>query len=161
MYDVLDIYRYVINYSDSKLNGISNLKLQKVLYFIQAYYLVKIGRPCFPDKIEAWNFGPVIPRVYNEFKQYGAMAINYITRYIEYDKNNLWSAEYKLFNSNIIAKEDKNYIEFVVNMFSKYSATELVELTQNQMPWKEAYSKQDKEITISKIIEYFKDINIS
>ena len=154
MYDALDVSRYVINYSNSKLNGISNLKLQKILYFIQVYFLIKTKKPCFLDKIEAWNFGPVIPRVYNEFKQYGASNIHQITRYVEYSKDNIWTAKYRLFNPNIILKKDKEYIEFIINMFSNYSATELTELTHNQAPWKDAYLK-DKEITISKLIEYF------
>ena len=39
-YDVLEVCRHVINYSNEKEYGISNLKLQKVLYFIQSYFLI-------------------------------------------------------------------------------------------------------------------------
>lgn len=48
-YDVLDVSRYVIKYSNERDYGISNLKLQKVLYFIQAYFLTNTenGTPCF------------------------------------------------------------------------------------------------------------------
>ena len=49
--------------------GITNLKLQKVLYFVQAYYLAKLNRPLFPDNIEAWEYGPVIPSVYRKYKE--------------------------------------------------------------------------------------------
>ena len=62
MYNVLDICRYVIKYSNEKKYGVSNLKLQKLLYFIQAYFIIKNNdnAPCFKEKIEAWNFGPVV-----------------------------------------------------------------------------------------------------
>ena len=62
-YKVLDVCRHVINYSNEHDYGISNLKLQKVLYFIQAYFLTKKKdhTPCFDEKIEAWDFGPVVP----------------------------------------------------------------------------------------------------
>ena len=54
-YKVLDVCKYVIDYSNEKEYGISNLKLQKILYFIQAYFLIKQpSRCCFDDKIEAW-----------------------------------------------------------------------------------------------------------
>lgn len=46
-YDVLDISRYIISYSNKMDYGISNLKLQKVLYFVQAYFLIQTGHPCF------------------------------------------------------------------------------------------------------------------
>lgn len=48
-YDVLEVCRHVINYSNEKEYGISNLKLQKVLYFIQAYFLIDKTKnaPCF------------------------------------------------------------------------------------------------------------------
>lgn len=156
MYNVLDICRYVINYSNSNSNGISNLKLQKILYFIQAYFLSETKKPCFSDRIEAWNFGPVVPKAYHEFKQYGASNIPYITNYIEYSSNNLWSATSKTFNSDIILENDKKRINFVLDTFANYSATDLVDLTHNQAPWKEAYAHgQNTEITISEIRKYF------
>lgn len=57
MNNALDVARYVINYSNEKEYGISNLKLQKVLYFIQACYLISDLEqgPCFSERIEAWD----------------------------------------------------------------------------------------------------------
>lgn len=65
MYNVLDVCRYVINYSNDKDYDISNLKLQKLLYFIQAYFLINKNETCFNETIEAWDFGPVIPKAYS------------------------------------------------------------------------------------------------
>lgn len=57
MYSVLDVARYVVARSN-RAGAISNLKLQKVLYFIQAEFLVVQNMPCFAEQIEAWDFGP-------------------------------------------------------------------------------------------------------
>lgn len=76
-YDVLEVSRHIINYSNRMRYGVSNLKLQKLLYFVQAYFLAftESGAPCFKEKIEAWDFGPVVPNVYYYFCGYGAMKI--------------------------------------------------------------------------------------
>lgn len=70
-YDALEVSRHIINYSNDAGYGITALELQKLLYFVQAYFLIKKGKPCFRDDIEAWDFGPVVPSVYREYKRYG------------------------------------------------------------------------------------------
>ena len=57
IYDVLDVCRHIINYSEKEDYGVSNLKLQKLLYFVQAYFMLekKDHAPCFHEKIEAWD----------------------------------------------------------------------------------------------------------
>ena len=111
-YDVLEVCRHVINYSNEQDYGISNLKLQKVLYFIQAYFLIDKTKnaPCFDDKIEAWNFGPVVPTAYHEYKQYGSGDIPTIESYILFDTDDIWNTERVKFNDDVITDEDKNRI---------------------------------------------------
>ena len=82
MYDVCDLSRYIINYSNKKDYGISNLKLQKILYFIQAAFIVYKGKQCFNAPIEAWDFGPIVPIAYREFKMYGCADIPPITSFL-------------------------------------------------------------------------------
>lgn len=159
-YDVLDVSRYVINYSNDKEYGISNLKLQKILYFIQAYFLTNEpkGSACFNDKIEAWDFGPVVPRAYQEYKQYGSTNIPNMSSFIDFDDNNIWKSERKYFDSSVILMEHRNMINAVVDKFANYSATDLVTLTHKQAPWKNAYvPHMNNEITISAIREYFNE----
>ena len=76
-YKVLDVCRHVINYSNEHDYGISNLKLQKVLYFIQAYFLTKKKdhTPCFDEKIEAWDFGGGVHEGYQDSDQSGRADI--------------------------------------------------------------------------------------
>ena len=72
MYKAISVAKYIINYSNSIDSPISNLKLQKLLYYVQAAFLVEEGKKCFCDEIVAWAFGPVVPDVYTnilkEFK---------------------------------------------------------------------------------------------
>lgn len=144
-YKVLDVCQYVINYSNEKDYGISNLKLQKILYFIQAYFLIsKPSRCCFEDRIEAWDFGPVVPKAYRKYKQFGSSDI---PRVIDFENTN---------NDSYITNEDKNLINTVIDKFADFSATDLVGLTHNQSPWIDAYiPHMNREITPDAIKEYF------
>lgn len=158
-YKVLDVCRHIINYSNEHDYGISNLKLQKVLYFIQAYFLTKKKdhTPCFYEKIEAWDFGPVVPEAYLEYKQYGSEDIPTIKSFIMFDENNVWNSKRVKFEDTTISDDDKSLIDKVIDKFADYSATDLVSLTQKQSPWNDTYIPyQNKEITIGSISEYFK-----
>lgn len=141
-YDVLEVCRHVINYSNEQDYGISNLKLQKVLYLIQAYFLIDKTKnaSCFDDKIEAWDFGPVIPCAYNEYKQYANGNIPTIESYYLFDTDNIWNTKRVKYNDDVITDEDKNRINKVVDKFSGYSATDLVAITHRQSPWMDAYA---------------------
>lgn len=71
----LNIAKYTVNKCAEEGQPISNLHLQKILYFIQREFL-KNDRIAFSDRIEAWQFGPVVPDVYYHYCGFGAMRIN-------------------------------------------------------------------------------------
>lgn len=73
-YSALFISKYIINKCTRENCAISNLQLQKILYYIQRDFL-KNGSEAFPDDFEAWQFGPVIPAVYNQYCSFGGMPI--------------------------------------------------------------------------------------
>ena len=134
----VEVAEYIIGYANQKNYSISNLKLQKILYFTQAQFLVALGYPCFIDDIEAWDFGPVVRSVYNQYKRYG-------------------SANIYLGNMSLEAKMEvleKSNIKLVVDRCAKFSANQLVEITHNQDPWKNAY-KRDGIIYNDEIRSYF------
>lgn len=140
MYCALDIARYIICYAYEKGVTITNLKLQKLLYYAQAWYLVNFGTTLFEDKIEAWQFGPVVPNVYNEFKNFGRNPI-------ELPEDEC---------TNIISDENCiNYLDEFCEHFMKYSATDLVSMTHNEEPWKMAYLSDNKEIKPDVMKEYY------
>jgi len=157
MYDVLDIADYIINYSiKQKKQSVSNLKLQKLLYFIQGMFLINSDskEPCFSEKIEAWDFGPVITEAYREFKHNGALDIPYVERYLDSSKKGFVYKEYGYDN---IVEDDKEMIDYVVDLLNNFSASDLVKITHKQTPWIEAYIPgTNMEITNKSIYDYFK-----
>lgn len=160
MYHVLDVCRHVINYSNEKNYGISNLKLQKILYFIQAFFLINSpkGEACFPERIEAWDFGPVVPEAYHEYKQYGGGDIPTIDSYFVFDRKDPWSSEKLEYRDDQIRERDRRLMDEVVDRFADYAATDLVKLTHRQAPWKEAYvPNENQEITVKAIKDYFNE----
>lgn len=160
MYDVLDVCRYIINYSNEKGYGISNLKLQKILYFVQAHYLAFTPEhePCFADRIEAWDFGPVVPKAYYEYKQYGGNDIPTIKTYFKTDGSNIWDTYKVVYDENCIDCKDKKRINQIVDEFKDDSATDLVSLTHHQAPWRNAYIPfMNNDITNESIRRYFSE----
>lgn len=160
MYDVLDVSRYIINYCNEKGYPISNLKLQKLLYFVQAYFLVKLPEPCFEEEIVAWALGPVVVEAYKEFKEFGSNNIPTVRYYFSKKINN----EGSVFQPNLIlyqsdiSENDKTVLKNILNTYGGYPASRLVEITHRQDPWKNAYVPNCSNIiTKQSIIDFFKD----
>lgn len=137
-YKAKDIAAYIVNYSIEKGNCVSNLKLQKLLYYVQAYFSVKKGTPCFSDDIEHWRHGPVVREIYSEYKIY----FNDNIRDFNDD-----------FPEDMIEKEDKLLINDVVDSYKGYGPWEMVEKTHKEKPWQE--TKSDEIIEFKEIKKYF------
>ena len=140
MRSAIEIARYIIWYCGENGFSVSNLKLQKILYFVQAEFLVNIGRPCFSDAIEAWDFGPVVPVVYRKYKVYGSSNIP------------------AFFVGNDVGLEDgeMELVDGIVDVCADYTASELVEITHNQSPWRDNYvPRRNNVIPLDEIRDYF------
>lgn len=141
MYNALSIAEHVIKRCNSKNKAISNLKLQKILYFIQAEFLVTKNAPCFFEIIEAWDFGPVVPEVYHKYKIFGSANIPAPADLMTYD---------------VITDNDKKLMNDIIDNCVQYSASTLTEITQNQTPWIKAYKNNcDNVITNENIKKFF------
>lgn len=75
MYKAIDLANYIVDKCIKDDAPITNLQLQRILYFVQKDFL-KRGYQAFSDDIEAWEFGPVVPNVYFYFCGFGAMPIS-------------------------------------------------------------------------------------
>lgn len=146
--DVFDVANYFIKCSlDKKIDegvaeGITNLKLQKILYFAQSAYLALNNKELFPDEIEAWKYGPVISSVYHKYK----INVNTVLKLPEGYKDDL----------NV---EVKKFLDGIWELFSKYSTRELVNITHNHKPWSDAYHKAPGTVIEKKVLEdYYKGI---
>lgn len=104
---------------------ISPLKLQKLLYYCQAWHLAVFSKPLFKEEIEAWSHGPVIPSQYKRFA------------------NTLRNGSIKMDNikkESIVFEneETKNLLEEVFEIYNEHSANYLENLTHSEKPWIEA-----------------------
>lgn len=105
---------------------ITNLRLQKILYYIQVQSLISMDKLSFNDEIEAWRHGPVIRDVYNEYMRYIAFPIDFGD--IEVIKNR-----------TSIDKTIISIIHYIICLAKEYSAWELVDRTKQTRPWKDSY----------------------
>ena len=114
-YEACDVAEYIIFYSHSKDYSISNLRLQKLLYFIQEEFY-KIGRNCFDDEIEYWDCGPIIEDVYRQYKVYsGGNIPGFIAK-----------------NPSDITDDDKTLIASVVDRYKCKSTVQLDKIIYTQ-----------------------------
>lgn len=161
MQNALMIADYIIDKSIELEHPISNIELQKYLYYLNAKFLVKSDEPLFGESIEKWKFGPVIPNVYHEYKSYGAKEIDRVS-----DHEELFIEDGKIvFKKNPINLDDiprdiKDSIDESLKQLFAYDRFELVEMTHEHSEWKkdeERILKGEKHIeyTSSGIKEYF------
>jgi len=138
--DSIDTAKYFLSKANNDGDLITNLKMQKLLYYAQAWYLVNYGDTLFHEKIAAWNLGPVVPSAYNHFKKFGASPIIY--------KNTGKEAD-------VFTKKQIEYLDEFYNIFSKFSAHELVNMSHNEPPWKDAFENKEKNISNEVIKKYY------
>jgi len=125
---------------------ISNKKLQKLLYYSQAWSMALVNKPLFKDKIEAWVHGPAIRSVYLEYRSFGFSPIRKII---------------PTENIKKIIGDTKKFLEEIWRVYGKHDASYLEFLTHNETPWKEArlgvgaLDSSDKEISLDSMAEYY------
>ena len=115
---------------------ITNLKLQKLLYYAQGVHMAEYGEKLFEEPIVAWSYGPVVESVYDTYKNNGFDGIKNFEPPIE----------------NFSEKEEKT-LRTVDNSFGQYSAWKLVEMTHNETPWQS--TPRNEVIKPYKIRAYF------
>lgn len=114
-----DVSACLINLSHEKGTPVSNLKLQKLVYYSQAWYLAIFKKPLFVEDIEAWVHGPVVPQIFRLYRDYK------------------WSPLPQAGNAAVSTKVRK-HLEEVWNAYGNRSAYDLERLTHSEDPWKEA-----------------------
>ena len=117
-------------------DGITNLKLQKLLYYSQGFYLaMNDGKPFFNDSIVAWEHGPVVCDVYHEYKKFGSQLIN------------------RPETKSSLSADEQRYIKRIWKVFGQFSAWKLRDMTHQENPWKD--TTLSKEITHEKMRKFF------
>lgn len=139
---------FLINTDRESGDSITHLKLQKLLYYAQAWYMVltenKDEPILFDERIEAWSHGPVVREIYNKYSEMRYNAIPRPEVDVELDE------------------ETEEILREVLRVYGKYEAKYLEELTHQEYPWK--FTRGDlplearctKEITRDIIVDFYR-----
>ena len=109
---------YLLSIQDEESGDISNMKLQKLLYYAQGAHLALYSKPLFSDTIEVWTHGPVVPSVYHRFKKHSGNVIPApnkpdITR---------------------LKNKTKDLLQEIYNVYGQFSAWKLRNMTHVEPP---------------------------
>lgn len=119
---------------------ITQMKLQKMVFFAQGYHLVKYDTPLFEEVIQAWKFGPVIPKLYDIYKFYGSQPIADTSKIL---------AKYNEVDYSLLSDKIKDAIDYTFKATGHLSGPQLSAWThQVGSPWHTAYSENNWEAPI-------------
>lgn len=120
-YDSRVITHFIVDFCAAKEIPISNLQLQKILFLVQYGFCNTFNELLFEENFEAWQYGPVLPSAYAEFKYYGGEDINKRFDQSEFE---------------IIVEDDKAEIEEATEGLSQKNPWDLVAITHRaNSPW--------------------------
>ena len=123
-----DVARYFLYRATQDGDLITNLKMQKLVYYAYAWTLVKNGQQLFDEPIQAWPNGPVVPSLYRQLKQYGYSPID--EEFIDAESE-----------EELLARFPPDVLETLAAVYETYgpqSAFQLVVSTHHEKPWMEA-----------------------
>ncbi len=148
MATALDTARYLVHLAtpseDEDTDCLCHLRLQKLLYYVQGWHLAATGAPLFPERIEAWQHGPVVRNLYPIFKDF-RLAIP-PTEGAEPDD---------------LSEGHKDFIRSIWGLYARFSATALRDMTHRESPWVDARAglaptePSNEEITKESLRAYF------
>lgn len=139
---VANFMLYIMN---DAFDDLTNMKINKLLYYAQGYYLGKYGKPLFDDDIEAWEHGPVVPTVYSAYKKYGDQPIQ--------NDNDYPAPE--------MTPEVEDVLYAVARKYGRYTASALRNMTHVVgTPWDQVYQPNHAhtKIPLSVIQGYFSEL---
>jgi uncharacterized phage-associated protein len=125
-YPAMVIAKWLIAWAEAEDEELSNLKLQKLLYFAQGHHLARDGRPLFDGEIRAWSQGPAVPEVYHAFG-HGLIEL----------------PDSDPFQWEQVDPGTAEFLGQIWNTYGGYSAGRLREMTRDE-PWRRAWRGSDE-----------------
>ena len=136
MISVLDVAAYILN----KKGMMTAMKLQKLVYYAQAWSLVWDEKPLFSSKINACASGPVVPVLYGVHK--GQYLVSRISGG----------------NSRRLNQMQRETVDAVLKFYGDKTSQWLSVLAHSESPWIEARERGNNEITPSSMVEYYSSL---
>ncbi len=131
----MTIAKWFVAWASSDEADLSNLKLQKLLYYAQGHHLGRTGNPLFRDDIQAWAHGPVVPSVYRHFKPFGS--------------GDLALADGDSFAWDAVDEDTTQLLIEVWETFGQYGAWRLRNMTHAEAPWVDNFQEDESHVVIS------------
>lgn len=129
-----DLAHIITHFVNQKGDSVSHKKLQKLLYYVEAWHLVNFDDEILDENFEAWVHGPVIPELYQKLKEFGYNNLRVINE--EYDTiDDEISA---IIEKNNLTRVQLDLIEGVLNRYGSLTSFELELLSHSEAPWIEA-----------------------
>lgn len=116
-----DVAEYLIWLAAEAGDGLTNLKLQKLLYYAQAWFIVLYGRKLFEEDFEAWVHGPVIRALYGCYKEFSYSPITPSGR-----------------KPRPLPEQVVKHLKNILQTFGGFSAYQLELMTHSELPWQNA-----------------------
>jgi uncharacterized phage-associated protein len=142
MANVFDVAQYIVR----QQGKMTTMKLQKLVYYCQAWALVWDAKPLFAEQIQAWASGPVVPDLYNVHR--GKFEIDSLS----------------IGNQGKLKKHEKDTIESVLSYYGGKEAQWLSEVSHLENPWKQARKGKKpgensaREISHAAMVEYYSSL---
>jgi uncharacterized phage-associated protein len=122
---------WIIAFHHEHGDPITNLRLQKLLYYAQAWRLALADEPLFDEDFEAWIHGPVVPAVYREFKKHGCEAV-------PVPPVPPTAGDEPRFPKPGLGAAVEKHLGEVLEAYGDLSTWSLEQLTHQEEPWREA-----------------------
>lgn len=121
------VANYIIHFCHEHGDGLTNLHLQKLVYYAQAWYLALYDKPLFDEDLQAWASGPVQPELYERFKKFKWNPISEDGGKVE------------------LPQQVEEHLQEVMEVYGKYNAFYLERMTQQEDPWLKARGKTPRD----------------
>ena len=160
MYDARDIANIVLDLADERNVSVSNLSLQKLLYFIHGWFFASYDKPLIKNKFEAWQYGPVQRALYEQFKVFRGSPISGArATYIDPLTGN------DITKPAVIRDDHRAFIQAIFEKYADHTASQLVnESHVEDGPWEYVWQQAEDiiypgmKIPDSLIVDHFSRI---
>lgn len=128
-----DLGHIITHYVNEKGDTVSHKKLQKLLFYVEAWHLVNFGEPILNEDFQAWMHGPVVPELYQDLKEFGFNNLKVI--------NDIEETVDKEIEAIIIKNKIEDKVEFIHSVLDNYgslSSFDLELLSHSEKPWLDA-----------------------
>ena len=138
-YNVFKLSDYIIKFHHENGKMINNLRLNGILYFLQAYFLQQTDNVCFVEELEARDYGPVVPAVYSKYSKFGVDDI----------------PDNKDSEDPGFTPADRKLVHELLEFTGRMSNSQITNIIHDQRPYRHARDSHGKVIRPEKLRSYF------